>query len=147
MWLLEDVTVEGKSIGSLDGDWGDALCEAAGGDVNIWDFVARVDGEALEAAIKKSGQKARVFKKLFARLHHELRYPLTEAQAKKIKVTPWVVDGLPPGDSETPRGRVRYERRTEGGDEMDGDTSREQRAERNEVNEAPSTYDDWLEAL
>eukprot|EP01046_Picozoa_sp_COSAG06_P092946 COSAG06_NODE_39151_length_415_cov_4.715190_1_plen_134_part_10 len=30
---------------------------------------------------------------------------------------------------------------------MDGDTSREQRAERNEVNEAPSTYDDWLEAL
>jgi hypothetical protein len=87
MWLAEDVTIEGKAIGSLEADWGEVLCEAAGGDVNIWDFVAKVDGDALQAAIDASGHKAPVFKKLLLRLHFELQFPLTEAQAKKIKVT------------------------------------------------------------
>ena len=95
MWLAEDVTIEGKAIGSLETDWGDVLCEAAGGDVNIWEFVAKVDGDTLEAAIKKSGKKAPVFKKLLLRLHYELRFPLTVAQKKKIKVA--VPEGVPPG--------------------------------------------------
>ena len=95
MWLAEEVVVEGKSIGSLGDDWGDALCGAADGDVDIWDFVAKVDGDALEAAIKKSGKKAPVIKKLLLRLHRELRFPLTEAQAKKIKVEPWIPEDDP----------------------------------------------------
>ena len=98
MWLAEDVTIEGKAIGSLEADWGNVLCEAAGGDINIWDFAANVNGDALEAAIKKSGKKAPVFKKLLTRLHSELRFPLTEAQAKKIKVTAHgPSEGVPPG--------------------------------------------------
>ena len=97
MWLAEDVTVEGKAIGSLEADWGEVLCEAAGGDVNIWDFVAKVDGDALEAAIKKSGKKAPVVKKLLLRLHHELRFPLNASMAAKIKVTPYgPPEGVPP---------------------------------------------------
>ena len=96
MWLAEDVTIDGKAIGSLEADWGEVLCEAAGGDVNIWDFVDEVDGEALEAAIKKSGKKAPVFKKLLTRLHFELRFPLTAAQAKKIKVDPWIPEAVTP---------------------------------------------------
>jgi hypothetical protein len=97
MWLAEYVMVEGKAIGSLVADWGDALCEAADGDVDIWDFVAKVDGDALEAAIKKSGKKAPVFQKLLTRLHVELRFPLTATQAKKIKVDPWILEGVPGG--------------------------------------------------
>ena len=98
MWLAEEVTIEGKSIGNLEPDWGDALCEACkseatpDGDVNIWDFVATVDGEKLEEIIKASGKKAPVFKKFLTRLHYELRFPQTEAQAKYIKVEPWIPD-------------------------------------------------------
>ena len=95
MWLAEYVMVEGKAIGSLVADWGDALCEAADGDVDIWDFVAKVDGDALEAAIKKSGKKAPVIKKLLLRLHHELRFPLNASMAAKIKATAY---GPPEGD-------------------------------------------------
>ena len=104
MWLAEDVTIEGKAIGSLEADWGNVLCEAAGGDINIWDFAANVNGDALEAAIKKSGKKAPVFKKLLLRLHHELRFPLTQRQADKIKVDPYpaMPEGVPPEPEPAP---------------------------------------------
>eukprot|EP01046_Picozoa_sp_COSAG06_P000396 COSAG06_NODE_11_length_35482_cov_68.929888_9_plen_442_part_00 len=98
MWLMFDVTIEGEAIGSLEPDWGDVLCEAADGDIDIWDFAANVNGDALEAAIKKSGKKAPVFKKLLLRLHYELQFLLTESQAKKIKVTPHgPPEGVPGG--------------------------------------------------
>jgi hypothetical protein len=97
MWLNEEVTVEGKQIGSLEADWGDVLCEAAGDDVDIWVFVDKVDGDALEAAIKKSGKKAPVYKKLLLRLHNELRFPLNASMAAKIKVTAYgPSEGVPP---------------------------------------------------
>jgi hypothetical protein len=101
MWLAEYVTIEGKAIGSLVMDFGDAMCEACkcdatpDGDVNIWDFVATVDGEALEAIIKASGKKRPVWKKLLLRLHYELHFPLNVAQKKTIKVA--VPEGVPPG--------------------------------------------------
>jgi hypothetical protein len=57
--------------------------------------VVTVDGDVLEAIIKASGKKPPVFKKLLLRLHYELRFPLTVAQKKKIKVA--VPEGVPPG--------------------------------------------------
>eukprot|EP01046_Picozoa_sp_COSAG06_P009655 COSAG06_NODE_507_length_14929_cov_109.047067_4_plen_2293_part_00 len=111
MWLAEDVTIEGKAIGNLEPDWGDALCEAAGGDVNIWDFVETVDGDALQEIIDRSGKKAPVFKKLLLRLHHELHFPLTQKQAKKIKVTPW--DSASPDEIEERRQRRQLQKEAE----------------------------------
>ena len=52
-------------------------------------------GPALQKALDDSGKKGPVLKKLFLRMHHELKYPLTPAQAKKIKVTPHAEEGVP----------------------------------------------------
>jgi hypothetical protein len=62
-----------------------------------WCSSGDANGDALEAAIKKSGKKAPVFQKLLTRLHVELRFPLTATQAKKIKVDPWILEGVPGG--------------------------------------------------
>jgi hypothetical protein len=56
-----------------------------------------VDGAKLQEIIGASGKKAPVFKKLLLRLHYELRFPLTADQAKKIKVEPWIPEGVPGG--------------------------------------------------
>ena len=37
-----------------------------------------------------------MLKKLYSRLPYDLNYPLTEKQAKKIKVTPYSEEGVPP---------------------------------------------------
>jgi hypothetical protein len=103
MWLGEDVTIEGKALGNLEPDFGDALCEACkceatpDGNVNIWECVGKVDGDKLQEIIDASGKKAPVFKQLLLRLHFELHFPLTAAQAKKIKVDPWIPEGVPGG--------------------------------------------------
>ena len=96
IWLDEAVEHNGKTIGSVAKDFAECLSAAAGGDVDIWDFVAKVPGPALESVIAASGKKKPVIKKLYTRLHFELHYQLTAAQAASIKVTPH--GAIPEGD-------------------------------------------------
>ena len=108
-WLQQTVThdVSGKDmeIGDLSGDFFEVIATAVGPDGKV--LGAEVDvgelgsgkkllpGPALQKALDDSGKKGPVLKKLFARLHYELRYPLTDKQAKKIKVEPHAEEGEP----------------------------------------------------
>ena len=99
-------------IGDLSGDFFEVIATAVGPDGKVLGEMVDVGelgsgrkllpGAALQKALDDSGKKGPVLKKLFARLHYELNYPLTAAQAKKIKVKPHqaVVDtaetGVPP---------------------------------------------------
>ena len=100
------VTLEEKGkpqeIGDLTGDFLEVISGAKGPDgkvlgagVDVWELKNVLPGAALQAALDDSGKKGPVLKKLFARLHYELRYPLTPAQAKKIKVEPHAEEGEP----------------------------------------------------
>jgi len=109
-WLQQYVThpVSGKDmdIGDLSGDFLEVISGAKGPDGKV--LGAEVDvgelgsgrkllpGAALQKALDDSGKTGPVLKKLFARLHYELRYPLTAGQAKKIKVEPHADEGVPP---------------------------------------------------
>ena len=55
----------------------------------------KATNEQLDEVTTTSGKKSPVQKKLFTRLHFELRYPLNDKQAKKIKVTPHAEEGVP----------------------------------------------------
>ena len=92
-----------QEIGDLTGDFLEVISGAKGPDgkvlgagVDVWELKNVLPGAALQAALDDSGKKGPVLKKLFLRLHHELKYPLTPAQAKKIKVTPHAEEGVPP---------------------------------------------------
>ena len=92
-------------IGDLSGDFLEVIATAVGPDGKV--LGAEVDvgelgsgrkllnGAALQKALDDSGKKGPVLKKLFIRLHEELRYPLTAGQAKKIKVEPHAEQGEP----------------------------------------------------
>ena len=92
-------------IGDLSGDFLEAISGAKGPDGEVLGEMVDVGelgsgrkllpGAALDARLAETGKKGPVLKKLFARLHYELRYPLTDAQAKKIKVTPHAEEGEP----------------------------------------------------
>ena len=89
-------------IGDLTGNFLAVIAGAAGPDgqplgedVDVWELASKLPGEALQKALDDCGKKGPVLKKLFARLHYELRYPLTPAQAKKIKVEPHAEEGEP----------------------------------------------------
>ena len=90
-------------IGDLTGNFLAVIAGAAGPDgqplgedVDVWELASKLPGEALQKALDDCGKKGPVLKKLFARLHFELEYPLNEKQAKKIKVTPYSEEGVPP---------------------------------------------------
>ena len=91
-------------IGDLSGDFLEVIATAVGPDgmlgaeVDMWELGSGrklLNGAALQQALDDSGKKGPVLKKLFARLHYELRYPLTAAQAKRIKVEPYPEEGEP----------------------------------------------------
>ncbi len=92
-------------IGDLSGDFLEVIATAVGPDgkvlgaeVDMWELGSGrklLPGAALQKALDDSGKKGPVLKKLFARLHYELRYPLTDKQAKKIKVVPHAEEGVP----------------------------------------------------
>eukprot|EP01045_Picozoa_sp_COSAG04_P018434 COSAG04_NODE_1705_length_5881_cov_13.667935_4_plen_207_part_00 len=98
-WLQQTVThdVSGKpqEIGYLTGDFLEVISTALGPegkplgqDVDVSELSRLLPADALQKALDDSGKKGPILKKLFARLHYELEYPLNEKQAKKIKVTP-----------------------------------------------------------
>ena len=101
-WLLQTHThpISGPSkppmeIGNLTGDFLEMISgavgpdgEPLGEDVDVWELASKLPADALEARINETRKKGPVLKKLYARLHFELEYPLNEKQAKKIKVTP-----------------------------------------------------------
>ena len=94
-----------QEIGDLTGDFLEVISGAKGPDGEVLGEMVDVGelgsgrkllpGAALDARLAETGKKGPVLKKLFARLHYELRYPLTDAQAKKIKVTPHPEEGEP----------------------------------------------------
>ena len=100
MWLNDTVEHEGKTFASIHKDFAEVLSEAAGGDVDIWDFVAAVPADKLTELIAASKKKKPVQKKLYTRLHYELRYVLTAEQAALIKVEPHGAP-IPEGDPAT----------------------------------------------
>ena len=100
MWLDQTVEHDGKTVGSVAKDFADVLSAAAGGDVDIWDFVAAVPADKLTELIAASKKKKPVQKKLYTRLHYELRYVLTAEQAALIKVEPHGAP-IPEGDPAT----------------------------------------------
>ena len=83
---LEDIAAAIKEV--TDGD-------ACGGDIDISELKAKMPSDQLDEVITTSGKKSPVQKKLFTRLHFELRYPLNDKQAKKIKVKPHAEEGVP----------------------------------------------------
>ena len=112
-WLQQTVTHEEKGkpqeIGDLTGDFLEVIASAVGPDGKLGATVdvgelgsgrKLLPGPALQKALDDSGKKGPVLKKLFLRMHHELKYPLTPAQAKKIKVTPHAEEGVPPPEPE-----------------------------------------------
>ena len=95
-----------QEIGDLTGDFLEVISGAKGTDgkplgaeVDVGELGSGrklLPGAALQKVLEESGKKGPAQKKIYARLHFELRYPLTPAQAKKIKVTPHAVEGVPP---------------------------------------------------
>ena len=81
--MIDEIGKDGEEDINLSDLKGKMLAKERdeGGDYNILDIM-----------VKQSGLKTPFKKKLYARLHYELEYPLSEEQAKKIKVTPWPKD-------------------------------------------------------
>ena len=94
-WLKETHTHEGAEIAAIYAEFFEPMQAKCGGDIDISDLKAKMTNEQLDEVIVTSGKKSPVQKKLFTRLHFELRYPLNAKQAKKIKVEPWPEEGVP----------------------------------------------------
>jgi serine/threonine protein kinase len=94
-WLKETHTHEGAEIAAIYAEFFEPMQAKCGGDIDISELKAKMPSDQLDEVIATSGKKSPVQKKLFTRLHFELRYPLNDKQAKKIKVTPHAEEGVP----------------------------------------------------
>jgi hypothetical protein len=101
-WLGFEHIYNGKRIPSILNEWEkvDEIKQLL--DIDIRDLKKRMSNEQLQNLVDKPHTmgrewnisiKAPKFKKLYMRLHHDLKYPLSTEQAKKIKVDPWPVKG------------------------------------------------------
>ena len=102
-WFKLEKTHAGLPCGDMTGDYLAVIAGAAGPDgkalgeaVDVWELSKKLPGAKLQAALDSSGKKGPVLKKLYSRLHYELNYPLTEKQAKKIKVKPHAEEAVTP---------------------------------------------------
>ena len=94
-WLKETHTHEGAEIAAIYAEFFEPMQAKCGGDIDISELKAKMPSDQLDEVITTSGKKSPVQKKLFTRLHFELRYPLNDKQAKKIKVKPHPEEGVP----------------------------------------------------
>jgi hypothetical protein len=107
VWLSkrEQLGVDGKPVGAMLTEFQVALKDYLYKDCNT--FVKEVDAAALDILLSSGGPKGGkvrgpVLKKFLFRLHNELEFRLSPAQAKKVSKTlkPHPAEGVPKGSTE-----------------------------------------------
>jgi hypothetical protein len=92
-WLTFTVKYGSVVHGSILNDWKEVPEIKGLLDTDVSDLAQKMSNEQLQGFVSASGKKTPMIKKLYKRLHHDLKYPLSNKQASMIKVDPWPVKG------------------------------------------------------
>jgi hypothetical protein len=92
-WLTIPGYYNGKKISDLAEDWKEVFGINQLLNTDVSDLAQKMSNEQLQGFVSASGKTNPVIKNLYKRLHHDLKYPLSNKQASMIRVDPWPVKG------------------------------------------------------